>query len=103
MSSPLVVGIAGGTASGKSTVTRKINEALYGMRVAFLDQDSYYRDLSKLSLEERREMNFDHPDSFDTDLLLEHVKRLKNGQSVERPVYNFVTSTREQRTVTVQP
>ena len=70
MSSPLVVGIAGGTASGKTTVARKIREALADCRVAFIDQDSYYRDLQDMPLEERREVNFDHPDAFDTDLLV---------------------------------
>ena len=103
MSQPLVVGIAGGTASGKTTVTRKIREALAGCRVAFIDQDSYYRDLSDLPLEERREINFDHPDAFDTDLLVQHLRALKQGQPVQKPVYDFVTSTREKRTVTVEP
>ncbi len=103
MTSPLVVGIAGGTASGKTTVTRKIHEALAGQRVAFIDQDSYYKDLSDLSLEDRRELNFDHPDAFDTDLLVRHLRDLKAGRPAEKPVYNFVTSTREARTVTVEP
>lgn len=103
MSLPLVVGIAGGTASGKTTVARKVHEALASCRVAFIDQDSYYRDLSDLSLEERREINFDHPDAFDTELLVEHLKQLKAGNAIEKPVYNFVTSTREPRTVTVNP
>ena len=100
---PIVVGIAGGTASGKTTVARKIHEALSPSRVAFIDQDSYYRDLKDLSLEERREVNFDHPDAFDTDLLVSQVKQLKAGQGVEKPVYNFVSSTREDRATTVNP
>ena len=100
MSAPLVLGIAGGTASGKTTVARKIHEA-FASRVAFIDQDSYYRPLDHLSLEERREVNFDHPDAFDSDLLVAHVKALKGGQSVEKPVYDFVTSTRQPRTVAV--
>jgi uridine kinase len=99
----LVVGIAGGTASGKTTVARKIHEGLSPSRVAFIDQDSYYCDLKDLSLEERREVNFDHPDAFDTDLLVAHVKQLKAGSAIEKPVYNFVTSTREAHTVTVHP
>jgi uridine kinase len=103
MSAPLIVGIAGGTASGKTTVTRKIIEALRSARVAFIDQDSYYRDLPDLSLEERREINFDHPDAFDTDLLVEHLRELKANRPVEKPVYNFVTSSREGRTVRVNP
>ena len=103
MSPSLVVGIAGGTASGKTTVARKIHEALSPSRVAFIDQDSYYRDLKDLTIEERREVNFDHPDAFDTDLLVAHVKQLKAGSAIEKPVYNFVTSTRESATVTVNP
>ena len=100
MAAPLVLGIAGGTASGKTTVARKIHEA-FASRVAFIDQDSYYRPLDHLSLEERREVNFDHPDAFDSDLLVEHVKALKAGTSVEKPVYDFVSSTRQPRTVAV--
>jgi uridine kinase len=101
MSSPLVVGIAGGTASGKTTVARKIHEALAGNRVAFIDQDAYYRDLADLSLEERSEVNFDHPDAFDTDLLVQHLAALKAGQPIQKPIYDFVRSTRDTRTVTV--
>jgi len=103
MSLPLVVGIAGGTASGKTTVARKIHEALSNSKVAFVDQDSYYRDLSHLTLEERREVNFDHPDAFDTDLLVDQMKDLKGGRAVQKPVYDFVTSTREKKSVTVAP
>ncbi len=99
---PLVLGIAGGTASGKTTVARKLHEA-FASRVAFIDQDSYYRPLDHLSLEERREVNFDHPDAFDSDLLVEHVKALKAGHAIEKPVYDFVSSTRQPRTVTVNP
>src|SRR4051812_28368649 len=103
MGKPLVVGIAGGTASGKTTVARKIHEALRGSRVAFIDQDAYYKDLADMALEERREVNFDHPDAFDTDLLVSHLKTLKGGAAVQKPVYNFVASTREKHTVTVDP
>jgi uridine kinase len=100
VSAPLVLGIAGGTASGKTTVARKIHEA-FASRVAFIDQDSYYRPLDHLSLDQRREVNFDHPDAFDSDLLVEHVKSLKQGRAIEKPVYDFVTSTRQQRTASV--
>jgi uridine kinase len=103
MSLPLVVGIAGGTASGKTTVARKIHEALSNSKVAFVDQDSYYRDLTHLTLEERREINFDHPDAFDTELLVEQLKELKGGRAVQKPVYDFVTSTRDKKSVTVAP
>ncbi len=103
MSAPIIVGIAGGTASGKTTVTRKVHEALASSRVAFVDQDAYYRDLVDLSLEERREVNFDHPDAFDTDLLVRHLKELKAGRAIQKPVYDFVRSTRAEQTTTVQP
>jgi uridine kinase len=99
----LVVGIAGGTASGKTTVARKLHEALESSGIAFIDQDSYYRDLSHLTLEERREVNFDHPDAFDTELLAAHLRSLRAGQPIEKPVYDYVESTRTRRTTVVQP
>ncbi len=83
-------------------MARKIHEA-FRSRVAFIDQDSYYKPLDHLSLEDRREVNFDHPDAFDSELLAAHVKALKSGKSIEKPVYDFVTSTRQPRTVTVMP
>ncbi|MFN0061659.1 MAG: uridine kinase [Myxococcaceae bacterium] len=100
---PLVVGIAGGTASGKTTVTSKVRAALTESRVAFLDQDAYYRDLAGLSLEDRREINFDHPDAFDTELLVAHLQELKSGRSVQKPVYDFVQSTRAPHSQHVAP
>ncbi len=103
MSGPLVVGIAGGTASGKTTVARKLHEALQGNRVAFIDQDAYYKDLIDLPLADRREINFDHPDAFDVDLLVHQLNELKAGRPIEKPVYNFVESIRDSRTVTVNP
>ena len=98
-----MVGIAGGTASGKTTVARKIHEALSPSRVAFIDQDAYYRDLKHLTLDERREVNFDHPDAFDTDLLVAHLRKLKRGEAIDKPVYDFVSSTRGKRTTVVKP
>jgi uridine kinase len=103
MKAPLVVGIAGGTASGKTTVARKIREALTGVRVAFLDQDAYYKDLKELTLDERREVNFDHPDAFDTDLLVRQIRALKAGAAVDKPTYDFVSSTRKAGSVRVEP
>jgi uridine kinase len=103
MASPLVVGIAGGTASGKTTVARKVREALADCRVAFIDQDSYYRDLKDTPLEKRREVNFDHPDAFDRDLLVAHVRELKSGQPIQKPVYDFKTSSRQPHTMRVDP
>jgi uridine kinase len=103
MSSSLVVGIAGGTASGKTTVARKIHEALSPSRVVLIDQDSYYKDLKHLSLDERREVNFDHPDAFDTELLVHHLKTLKAGVPIKKPQYDFVTSMRTADVVEVNP
>jgi len=102
-SSPLVVGIAGGTASGKTTVARRVREALRVHRVAFIDQDSYYRDLADVVPEERREINFDHPDAFDTELMVSQLRDLKEGRAVHKPVYDFVTSTRKAQTTVVEP
>jgi uridine kinase len=103
MASPLVVGIAGGTASGKTTVARKVREALADCRVAFIDQDSYYRDLKDMPLEKRREVNFDHPDAFDRDLLVSHVRELKSGNAIQKPVYDFKTSSRQAHSTRVDP
>ncbi len=103
MSLPLVVGIAGGTASGKTTVARKIHEAFSPSRIAFIDQDSYYKDLREVPLEKRREVNFDHPDAFDTALLVAHLKALKAGGPIDKPVYDYVESIRTERAVAVAP
>jgi uridine kinase len=103
MSAPLVVGIAGGTASGKTTVARKILEALAHHRVAFIDQDAYYKEMADLPPEERREVNFDHPDAFDTDLMVRHLLELKMGQAIEKPIYDFVAYARRQETKTISP
>ena len=97
----LVVGIAGGTGSGKSTVGRRIIEAVSEKNIAYLDQDSYYRDLSHLSPEERRKRNFDHPDAIEFPLLTAHVEDLKAGRTAEKPVYSFKESTRTGETVPV--
>jgi uridine kinase len=103
MAKPFVVGIAGGTASGKTTVTRKILENLSDHRVAFIDQDAYYKDLADLTPEERREVNFDHPDAFDTDLMVRHLEDLKAHRPIAKPVYDFVHYTRSPQTRTVEP
>jgi uridine kinase len=100
---PLTIGIAGGTASGKTTVARRLVERLAGHPVAFLDQDAYYRDLAELPLEERKAFNFDHPDAFDTDLMVAHLRDLKDGKSIDKPVYSFAEHTRTRDTTRVQP
>jgi uridine kinase len=100
---PLVVGIAGGTASGKTTVAKKLRDAFSPSSVSFLDQDSYYADLKALTLEQRATVNFDHPNAFDTDLLVAHIRALKQGHSVQKPVYDFVASTRTEAFTNVAP
>jgi uridine kinase len=98
----LVVGIAGGSGSGKTTVVRAISEA-FGNAVAVLEHDAYYRDQSLLSFEERLKTNYDHPFAFDTDLYIDHAKQLISGRAVERPVYSFESYTRTSDTVCVEP
>ncbi len=99
----LVVGIAGGTGSGKTTVVNKVMERLPQNQVALLPQDSYYRDNSHLPMKQRQEINFDHPDSFEFSLLIEHISLLKQGKPVARPVYSYLTCTRAEETVRVVP
>jgi uridine kinase len=99
----VVLGIAGGTGSGKTTVARAIVEQIGSEQIAYLEHDSYYRDLVHMSMEDRRRVNFDHPDAFETSLLVDHVKTLMSGQSVEQPVYSYETSVRTGGTITVEP
>lgn len=99
----LVIGIAGGTGSGKTTVVRKIIESLPPGEVAVLSQDSYYKDNSHLPLEERQEINFDHPQALEFDLLVEHIKELKKGNSIQEPMYSYLTCTRSAETKTISP
>lgn len=99
----LVIGIAGGSGSGKTTVVRKIVERL-GDKVTVIPEDSYYKDLSHLTEYEKRIHNFDHPDSIEFDLLTEHLKQLKEGKTIEQPIYSYLTCTRSKtETVTVLP
>ena len=99
----VVLGIAGGTGSGKTTVAHAIADRVGRKRVAYLEHDSYYRDLGHLELDARRQVNFDHPDAFDTDLLVQHVEALKAGEPVQQPVYSYTESVRMGQTVPVQP
>jgi len=98
---PLIIGIAGGTGSGKSTVARNVAQALSTPSVAFIDMDAYYRNFAHLSLEERRLINWDHPDAFDWDLLLAQLSALVAGESIEKPVYDFVSHARSAKTVRI--
>ena len=100
---PLVIGIAGGSGSGKSTVARNVAQALTAASVAFIDMDAYYRNFAHLPIEERRKINWDHPDAFDWELLVGQLGRLAAGEAIEKPVYDFVTHTRTPRTVTIPP
>jgi uridine kinase len=98
---PLIIGIAGGTGSGKSTVARRVAEQLTRASVAFIDMDAYYRNYAHLPIEERRQINWDHPDAFDVDLMVEHLGCLAARCAIEKPVYDFVTHTRSAATRTV--
>jgi uridine kinase len=100
---PLIIGIAGGTGSGKSTVARKVAEALRASSVAFIDMDAYYRNFAHLRLEERRHINWDHPDAFDIALFVEHIARLARGEAIDKPVYDFVAHLRAKQTIHVEP
>jgi uridine kinase len=100
---PLVIGIAGGTGSGKTTIANVILGRVGTQHIAYLPHDAYYKDLKDLPVAQREMINFDHPDSLDTDLLIEHIKQLKGWKSIDLPVYDFKTHTRTPRSLTVQP
>ncbi len=100
---PLVIGIAGGSGSGKTTVANAILSRVGHDRIAFLQHDSYYKDLSGLPPVQRAEINFDHPDSLETELLIEHIASLRDGKPVDVPVYDFATDRRTSQSFIVQP
>lgn len=102
MKDVIVIGIAGGTCSGKSTLIKKIKEE-FGDAITMLSHDFYYKAHNDVPFEERKKLNYDHPDSFDTDLMIGHIKQLINGESIERPVYDFTIHNRIDETVTVNP
>lgn len=99
---PLIIGVVGGSGSGKTTVTRAIYD-LPGVDAAFIDQDAYYRDLSHLPLPERKRVNYDHPDAFDTDLLVRQLTLLAEGHPVDKPTYDYAAHTRASRTEHAEP
>ncbi len=99
----LVIGLCGGSGSGKTTVTQRLLETLDKKRVLIIQHDSYYKDIGTYGGISPDEINFDHPDALETDLLVEHVRRLKKGESVEQPVYDFKTHHRLSRTVKLEP
>lgn len=102
MKDTIIIGIAGGTGSGKTTLVKKLTEE-FGEKVVTLCHDYYYRAHDELSLEDRAKLNYDHPNAFDTDMLIQHLDQLKKDESVERPVYSFVSHNRMDETVNVQP
>jgi len=100
---PLIIGVAGGSGSGKSTVARNVAQALQTESVAFIDMDAYYLNFAHLPLPDRRKINWDHPETFDWELLVGQLTQLAAGESIEKPVYDFVSHTRSDRTLVVPP
>jgi uridine kinase len=103
MLKPLIIGIAGGSGSGKSTVARNVAEHLTTSSVAFIDMDAYYKNFTSLTLDERRKLNWDHPDAFDYDLLFAHLEALARRKPIDKPEYDFVTHLRRVETTRVEP
>jgi len=99
----MIIGICGGTGSGKTTIARAIVDSVGANNVVLIEQDSYYRNLSDMPLDERHQANFDHPDSIDSDMLVNHLIRLKQGLQVEMPLYDFVTHTRSEQIEIIEP
>ena len=100
---PIVIGVAGGSGSGKTSVTRSISESFKGRSILMLEQDYYYKDQSHLPFEERLKTNYDHPLAFDNDLLIEHVNKLLQYEAIEKPVYDYALHTRSAEVITVEP
>lgn len=98
-----IIGIAGGTGSGKTTVVRKIVETLPKTKVAVIPQDSYYNDNSALTMEERRKINYDHPNAFDWKLLIHQINELRAGRAIEQPTYSYIESNRMPETIHIEP
>ena len=98
-----IIGIAGGTGSGKTTVVKKLIERLPKNEVVVIPQDSYYKDSSNVPVEERQNINFDHPDAFDWPLLSKHIRMLKEGHPIEQPIYSYITCTRQEETIHIEP
>ena len=100
---PLVIGIAGASGSGKTTLASAILDAIGHHKISFLPHDAYYRDQAELSFEERLKINYDHPDSLESDLLIKHILALKSGKAVKRPVYDYKQHTRSAEVVAIEP
>ena len=99
----LIIGIAGGTGSGKTTVVKKIIKSLPKNEVAIISQDSYYKDNGNLPMEERKEINFDHPNALEFELLTDHINKLKKGEVIQQPIYSYLTCTRSKETISINP
>jgi uridine kinase len=100
---PVIIGIAGGTGSGKTTVALRVREASPGKTIRIIHHDSYYHDNAHLPLAERARVNYDHPNAFETDLLIEHLDALRRGESIEKPLYDYTTHCRRRETERVEP
>ncbi|QTU83311.1 uridine kinase [Carnobacteriaceae bacterium zg-C25] len=100
---PIVIGVTGGSGSGKTSISRKIVEAFPGLSVVLIEQDAYYKDQSHISFEERLKTNYDHPFAFDGDLLIADIKKLMNKETINKPVYDYVNHTRSSKVVVVEP
>jgi uridine kinase len=100
---PLIIGITGGTGSGKSTVSKEISKNIHEKKITVIQQDSYYKDQSGLTYEERVKTNYDHPFAFDNDLLIKHLKTLINNKAIEKPIYDFERHNRKKETIKVSP
>ncbi len=103
MLKPLIIGIAGGSGSGKSTVARNVADLLTTSSVAFIDMDAYYRNFPQITLEERRKLNWDHPDAFDYELLCQHLEALSRRRPIDKPEYDFVSHLRRAQTIRIEP
>ncbi|KAF0415393.1 uridine kinase [Pediococcus acidilactici] len=101
--SPIIIGVTGGSGSGKTTVSKKILEQLNGHSISIIQQDSYYKDQAGMTMEERRAVNYDHPLAFDSDLLYQHLKMLKQRQAIDVPVYDYTISTRSPEVIHQEP
>ncbi|MBB1080120.1 uridine kinase [Limosilactobacillus sp. STM2_1] len=100
---PVIIGVTGGSGSGKTTVSKKIYDQLHGQAIQIINEDTYYNDQADMTMEERKAVNYDHPLAFDTDLLIKQLSTLRNNKAIEMPVYDYKQYTRSNKTVHVEP